>query len=246
MKQLVRSGSVRWGLAGLMAVVLAACTMPPVDPTSTTTTTVDGSTTTTEPTTTTTTTTVPPNQAPVASFTATPSSGQVPVDASFDASASSDADGTVASYDWTFGDGSAGTGVTTSHTYDAIGTYTVTLFVTDDQGAVGSTTRSVVVTKVTTTASPATGPVGTVVTASVPCSPEDGWVDGAAAIVSLVDFGGNVVVTTAVENTDPGTARVDVAFTVPDDLGSGSYSVTSSCDTYLGSTVFDPVGFTVL
>ena len=41
-------------------------------------------------------------------------------------------------------------------------------------------------------------------------------------------------------------ARVDVAVTVPDALGSGSYSVTSSCDTYLGSTVFDAVPFVVL
>ena len=222
--------------------------MPPVDP-SATTTTVDGSTTTTEPTTTTTTsttTTVPANQAPSASFTVTPSSGQVPVTAAFDGSASSDADGSVASYDWTFGDGTSATGATTTHTFTAIGTYTVTLFVTDDEGAVGSTTRTVSVTKVTTTASPASGAAGSVVTASVPCSPQDGWVNGAAAIVSLVDGGGNVLATSSVENTDPATARVDVAVTVPDGLGAGSYSVTSSCDTYLGSTVFDPVDFDVV
>jgi PKD repeat protein len=249
MRKFARSGTARWGLAGLVAVVVVGCTMPPVDPTSTTTTTVDGSTTTTEPTTTTTTsttTTVPLNQTPVASFTATPSSGQVPVAVSFDASASADADGSVVSYDWTFGDGTSATGATTSHTYTAVGSYTATLFVTDDEGAVGSTTRTISVTKVTTTASPVSGPAGTAVTASVPCAPQDGWVNGAAAIVSLVDTFGNVVVTSSVENTDPAAARVDVVLTVPDTLGSGSYSVTSSCDTYLGSTVFDPVPFVVL
>ena len=251
MKKLARSGAARWGLAGLVVFVVAACTVPPTDPTATTTTTVDGSTTTTTTestttTTTSTTTTVPANKVPVASFTATPSSGQVPVAASFDASASSDADGTITSYDWTFGDGTSATGVTADHTYSAIGTYTVTLFVTDDQGAVGSTTRTISVTKVTTTVSPTSGPVGTVITASVPCSPQDGWVNGAAAIVSLVDGGGNVVTTNSVENTDPASARVDVTLTVPDPLGSGSYSVTSSCDTYLGSTVFDAVTYTVL
>lgn len=249
MKKFARSGAARWGVVGLVVFVAAACTMPPVDPSATTTTTVDGTTTTTESTTTTTTsttTTVPANQTPVASFTATPSSGQVPVAVSFDASASSDSDGSIASYDWTFGDGSSATGATADHTYTAIGTYTATLFVTDDQGAVSSTTRTISVTKVTTTASPTSGPVGTVVTASVPCSPEDGWVNGAAAIVSLVDFFGTVVATNSVENTDPATARVDVALTVPESLGSGSYSVTSSCDTYLGSTVFDPVTYVVL
>lgn len=251
MKKFARSGMARWGLAATVVFVVAACAVPPVDPTATTTTTVDGSTTTTESTTTTTTTTsttttVPANQVPVASFTATPSSGQVPVAVAFDASASADADGTVVSYDWTFGDGTSATGATADHTYTAIGSYTATLFVTDDQGAVASTTRTISVTKVTTTASPTSGPVGTVVTASVPCAPQDGWVNGAAAIVSLVDFFGNVVATNSVENTDPATARVDVAVTVPESLGSGSYSVTSSCDTYLGSTVFDPVGFVVL
>jgi len=182
----------------------------------------------------------------VASFTATPSSGQVPVAVDLDASASSDSDGTIASYDWTFGDGTSATGVTAAHTYTEIGTYTATLFVTDDQGAVGSTTRTISVTKVTTTASPTSGPVGTVITASVPCAPRDGWVNGAAAIVSLVDFFGNVVATNSVENTDPATARVAVGITVPEALGSGSYRVTSSCDTYLGSTVFDPVSYVVL
>jgi len=249
MKKFVRSSTARWGLAGLVVFAVAACAPAPVDPTATTTTTVDGSTTTTESTTTTTTsttTTVPANKAPIASFTTTPSSGQVPVAASFDASASSDSDGTIASYDWTFGDGTSATGATADHTYSEIGSYTATLFVTDDQGAVGSTTRTISVTKVTTTASPTSGPVGTVITASVPCAPQDGWVNGAAAIVSLVDFFGNVVATNSVENTDTATARVDVALTVPDALGSGSYSITSSCDTYLGSTVFDPVTFVVL
>jgi PKD repeat protein len=243
MKKFARSG-----LAGLVVFVVAACAPAPVDPNSTTTTTVDGSTTTTttSTTTTSTTTTVPANRTPVASFTATPSSGQVPVAVDFDASASSDSDGTIVSYDWTFGDGTSATGATTAHTYTEIGTYTATLFVTDDQGAVGSTTRTISVTKVTTTASPTSGPVGTVITASVPCAPRDGWVNGAAAIVSLVDFFGNVVATNSVENTDPATARVAVGITVPEALGSGSYRVTSSCDTYLGSTVFDPVGYVVL
>ena len=82
------------------------------------------------------------NVAPTASFTAS-ASGLV---ASVDGSASSDADGSVVSYAWNWGDGSAaGSGVSATHTYAAAGTYTITLTVTDDDGATGSTTRSVTV-----------------------------------------------------------------------------------------------------
>lgn len=64
----------------------------------------------------------------------------------FDGSASNDADGTIVSYDWTFGDGANGSGVTTSHTYGAYGDFTVTLTVTDDGGATGSDSQVVTLT----------------------------------------------------------------------------------------------------
>jgi 6-phosphogluconolactonase (cycloisomerase 2 family) len=70
-----------------------------------------------------------PNQGPIASFTDS-TSGQ---SASFDASASSDPDGSVAQYAWDFGDGDTGSGVSPQHTYAAPGTYTVKLRVTDDE-----------------------------------------------------------------------------------------------------------------
>ncbi|SDP74598.1 PKD repeat-containing protein [Pedococcus dokdonensis] len=83
----------------------------------------------------------PPNQPPTAAFT--PTCTQLAC--SVDASASSDADGTIASYAWQFGDGTTGTGVNASRTYAAAGTYTITLTVTDDDGATDTTTRSVTV-----------------------------------------------------------------------------------------------------
>src|SRR3972149_8450834 len=53
----------------------------------------------------------------------------------FDGSASTDSDGSIAEYTWNFGDNSTGTGAKPVHTYAAAGTYTVTLTVKDNSGA---------------------------------------------------------------------------------------------------------------
>src|SRR2546426_1044878 len=83
----------------------------------------------------------PPNQPPVAAFT----SSCTQLTCSF-TSTSSDPDGTIASYAWTFGDGATATTQNPSHTYTAGGTFTVTLTVTDNQSATGSVSHPVTVT----------------------------------------------------------------------------------------------------
>jgi subtilisin family serine protease len=82
------------------------------------------------------------NIAPTAMFTFTVDG----LSASFNASASWDSDGSIVSYDWSFGDGASGSGVTVTHTYAVAGTYAVTLTVTDDGGASGILSKSVTVT----------------------------------------------------------------------------------------------------
>ena len=89
--------------------------------------------------------TVTPNQPPTAAFT----SSCDELECSFDASGSTDGDGTVASYAWDFGDGQTGTGATPSHSYGAAGQYTVKLTVTDDDGATDEVTHTVTVTSST-------------------------------------------------------------------------------------------------
>ena len=79
---------------------------------------------------------VSPNQPPVASFAAaTPGVAGTPI--VFDASGAADPDGTIARYDWDFGDGTAllDGGPNPQHTYTGPGAYTVVLVVTDNEGA---------------------------------------------------------------------------------------------------------------
>jgi PKD repeat protein len=87
-----------------------------------------------------------PNVPPVASFTQSAETVNVGETVSFDASASSDSDGTLVNYSWAFGDGISATGVTADHAYSVAGTYTVTLTVTDDDGSTDSTTTAVSIT----------------------------------------------------------------------------------------------------
>jgi PKD repeat protein len=60
--------------------------------------------------------------------------------------ASTDSDGTVTGWSWTFGDGGTSTAQNPSHTYAAAGTYPVTLTATDNGGATGSVSHSATVT----------------------------------------------------------------------------------------------------
>lgn len=78
---------------------------------------------------------ITPDQPPVASFSVSAPPVRPGVPVAFDASASRDSDGSIATYAWSFGDGQAASGgPTVAHTYSAPGTYGVNLTLTDNEG----------------------------------------------------------------------------------------------------------------
>jgi len=91
------------------------------------------------------------NIGPTASFTANSTGPSTPLKVSFDASSSSDPDGSIDSYKWSFGDDSRGKGKTVDHTFESEKDYTVKLTVTDNSGSKDSlkTTISVPIKPIT-------------------------------------------------------------------------------------------------
>ncbi|WP_277999761.1 PKD domain-containing protein [Halocatena marina] len=87
------------------------------------------------------------NEAPTASFTTSPATPAPEQQVSFDASGSSDADGSINSYEWDFtSDGTTdATEQTATHTYTTAGDYLVTLTVTDDAGATAASSTTITV-----------------------------------------------------------------------------------------------------
>jgi len=81
------------------------------------------------------------NQPPTANFSYVINDRLV----SLNASASFDFDGEITSYHWNFGDGTNGIGMIVNHTYLDSGNYTITLTVTDNDGANGSTTKQIII-----------------------------------------------------------------------------------------------------
>ncbi len=109
------------------------------------------------------------NRPPVARFsstcpTPTPRTGVC----NFNGNTSSDPDNDVLSFSWNFDDGTTGTGATTSHAYVTAGPFTVSLTVTDDNGASSTVTHTVRPTPPPTTTTAPTTTTTTIVAQEPP------------------------------------------------------------------------------
>jgi len=90
------------------------------------------------------------NRAPSASFTITPNPANTRQSVSFSSAGSSDPDGAITQYEWDFDangtyETNAGASATTSRTFTAVGTRSVGLRITDNNGATATTTRSLTI-----------------------------------------------------------------------------------------------------
>ncbi len=161
-----------------------------------------------------------PNTPPTAVAEATPLSGPAPLDVNFTGSNSSDADGTITSYAWDFGDGTTASIADPTHTYQNEGEYTAVLTVTDDAGATDTDTVMISVTApvanqpptatITQPADGASFPSGATISYSgTGTDPEDGTLPAAnfTWLVDLPNGQTNVVVATGVTS---GTAATQM------------------------------------
>ena len=97
---------------------------------------------------------IAPTQPPTVTFTHSPTSPKEGQVVSFDASGSTDPDGNITAYDWHFGDGVTGVGKIITHQYASADSYSVVLTVTDSEGLIHQTVKTITVAS---TQTPPTG-----------------------------------------------------------------------------------------
>jgi PKD repeat protein len=199
-----------------------------------------------------------PNQSPTARITSTCSA----LRCDFEGAGSSDPDGSIASYAWTFGDGQSSTATNPSHTYASAGTYNVSLKVTDDKGATNTATKSVSVTNPAASGISFVGSVADAQDASVvshtvtvPTTVRA----GDALVLTFADNGPNVVITAPSGWTQEGsqstsgmTSRIWSRVATANDAGSQIRVTTASAvrgdlvlAAYRGTSTTDPLGAVV-
>jgi PKD repeat protein len=117
-----------------------------------------------------------------AGMTAVPTSGQAPLSVTFDGSTSSTLNGTITSWDWSFGDNQTASGVTVAHTYTAPGVYAASLRITTAGFGVATSTTAMIIT---VTAPPSVAPSDLSATSPVRGQIRLAWTNPASSATSL-------------------------------------------------------------
>ena len=182
------------------------------------------------------------NVPPVALTTGTtPTSGTAPLTVSFVGSSSYDPDGVIASYSWTFGDGTSSTLSNVSHTYAAAGTYNASLTVTDNSGAQSVGTVTIVVSAVPPVTTTKTVNVSSMAISWVKTSSTAGYVSCA---IKVVDQAGKPVSRANVALTATGFVSGS-AIAATDSTGTVTIVSSKLSSTVTGSTTFTVTGVTL-
>ena len=87
-----------------------------------------------------------PTVPPTAIISSSTAAGNAPLEVTFDASGSLSPNLPITSFDWTFGDGTSGSGAEIVHTYNTAGTYYATVTVTDSNGQTDTVSTPVLIT----------------------------------------------------------------------------------------------------
>jgi PKD repeat protein len=135
--------------------------------------------------------------------------------------------GAIVSYNWNFGDGTTGTGITATHVFTEPQAYTVTLTVTDNYGNSRSTTQTVNVSRTHIDVNVDTGSVhfeGEVVDFFVQTSIMGKPVDVDDGVATLYFGGQTLDLSSYVENV--GTGLYKISYTIPADAYSGTWTLT--------------------
>jgi PKD repeat protein len=173
---------------------------------------------------------------PTAVFTFSPTTPKQHEEILFNASSSTAAAGrSIVSYNWDFGTGRTGSGVTVTKTYDAVGTYTITLTVTDDIGKIGVASKTVPVASSGLEAKFVFSP-------SAPTTATTVWFDATTSVVGA----GRTIVSYSWNFGDSGTSQVTTSpLKSHQFLAAGVYSVVLTITDDMGNTARVPVTVTV-